>query len=89
MKCLLLQLTNKKEETEYDGKDVNFMFHLLRKCFFENISVCAKLFAEEKIIPEEVNSQSQEEKIQRGQCGWNRELQEETGRKEGWRLRGT
>ena len=56
MKCLLLQLTNKKEETEYDGKDVNFMFHLLRKCFFENTSVCAKLFAEEKIIPEEVNS---------------------------------
>lgn len=29
MKCLLLKLTSKKEETEYDGKDVNFMFHLL------------------------------------------------------------
>ena len=39
MKCLLLQLMSKKEETEYDGKDVNFMFHLLRKCFFENASV--------------------------------------------------
>lgn len=81
MKCLLLKLTSKKEETEYDGKDVNFMFHLLRKCFFEKTFVCAKLFVEEKIIPGKVNSQSQGEKIQRGQCGWNRELQEETGRK--------
>ena len=56
MKCLLLKLTSKKEEMEYDGKDVNFMFHLFRKCFFENTSVCAKLFVEKKIIPEEVNS---------------------------------